>query len=289
MDERLPTDTPDEQLDTEAVAADIPAVEEASLEYLGRWNRLVSTTNWDKGRIICEWRQALVEASAPAADSSDEAWSQRVGNVSPQHVGRLRRTYQRFGQVFREYAGLYWSHFQAAVDWSDAEMYLEGAVQNDWSVAGMRHQRWEAVGAPADKKPRDEDVIAAEPDEDVQPVDVNSAESEPLPETISGTLDVVQDDESGTHDDSPSEPADADAQARSADAPFDTDEEESPVDPIRPFENLPPLPADMNEAFEAMKLAILGHKITGWQEISRGDVLSVLEALRQLALAPTED
>jgi len=51
---------------------------------------------------------------------------------------------------------------------------------------------------------------------------------------------------------------------------------------------LPPLPTDLKEAFELMKLAILSHKITGWQEIARDDVLSVLESLRQLALAPAE-
>jgi hypothetical protein len=51
---------------------------------------------------------------------------------------------------------------------------------------------------------------------------------------------------------------------------------------------LPPLPADLKEAFELMKLAILGHKISGWNEIARDDLLSVLESLKQLALAPTE-
>ena len=115
-------------------------------EYVGRWNRLVSTTNWEKGRIIFEWREALQQAGAPSSVYSDEAWSQQVGNVTPQHVGRLRRVYERFEKVHQQYRGLYWSHFQAALDWDDAEMYLEGAVQNDWSVSQMRNQRWEALG-----------------------------------------------------------------------------------------------------------------------------------------------
>jgi hypothetical protein len=63
---------------------------------------------------------------------------------------------------------------------------------------------------------------------------------------------------------------------------------ESAPPPVRPFEALPPLPADLNEAFELMKLAILAHKVSGWREIARSDVLSVLESLRQLALAPAE-
>ena len=54
------------------------------------------------------------------------------------------------------------------------------------------------------------------------------------------------------------------------------------------IEGLPPLPVDLNEAFELFKLAILNHKISGWREIGRNDVLAVLESLRQLALAPAE-
>src|SRR5690606_12131349 len=76
-------------------------------------------------------------------------WSRRVGNVTPQHVGRLRRAFERFGAVRQEYRGLFWSHFQAALDWDDAEMWLEGAVQNQWSISEMRHQRWEALGGAA--------------------------------------------------------------------------------------------------------------------------------------------
>ena len=41
------------------------AVVEASTEYVGRWNRLISTTNWEKGRIIAEWRAALQRGRCP--------------------------------------------------------------------------------------------------------------------------------------------------------------------------------------------------------------------------------
>ena len=139
----------------------------ASQPFVGQWNQLVSTTNWEKGRIITDWREALIDAQAPAAEYCDEAWSRRVGTVTGQHVGRLRRVHQRFGSVSEQYDGLYWSHFHSAMEWPDAEMYLEGAVQNKWSVSQMRAQRWEAIGAPPDQKPRDEDIITAELDEDV--------------------------------------------------------------------------------------------------------------------------
>ena len=44
---------------------DDPAAESASGPYLGRWNRLVSTTNWEKGRIICQWRERSPPPARP--------------------------------------------------------------------------------------------------------------------------------------------------------------------------------------------------------------------------------
>src|SRR5438552_3405359 len=87
--------------------------EETSLTYLKQWDRLISSTNWEKGRIIHEWRTSLVNSGAIATQYSDEAWSRRVGNVSGQHAGRLRRVFERFGDVAPSFANLYWSHFQA--------------------------------------------------------------------------------------------------------------------------------------------------------------------------------
>jgi hypothetical protein len=252
---------------------------ETSIEYVGRWNRLISTTNWEKGRIICQWREALQQADAPAANATDEAWSQQVGGVTPQHVGRLRRVYERFGDVFEQYAGLYWSHFQAACDWPDAEMYLEGAMQSGWSVSQMRDQRWEAMGGVPESKPCDADIVPAELDEDVSAVN-----DDPLPATISESLGEVHGAEDA-YDDEPRAREDDETDA-SGHMPPVADSPSAP--PLRPFEALPPLPADLNEAFELMKLAILSHKVSSWQEIARDDVLAVLESLRQLALAPAE-
>lgn len=271
MDDLHAMDAPPEQ------ETAMPLVEETSQEYLGRWNRLVSTTNWEKGRIIAAWRQALLEAGAPAAECTDEAWSRRVGNVSPQHVGRLRRVWERFGSVQSQYAGLFWSHFQAALDWLDAEMWLEGAVQNQWPVAAMRRQRWETLGAPADLKPRDADIVQADFDEDA-----DLAEDKGPADTISDSLGVVQPAEA------------ADDVEHDTPAPFDAadataDLAAASVEPVRPFEHLAALPPDLNDAFELFKLAILHHKISAWQEVSCRDVLSALDALKQLATAPTDE
>ena len=41
----------------------------------------------------------------------------------------------------------------------------------------------------------------------------------------------------------------------------------------------------MNDAFEAYKLCILRHKLAGWQDIARDDLLASLDALKQLACA----
>ena len=142
-------------IDESAVEAGLSAVAmEASTEYIGRWNRLVSTTNWEKGRIIVQWCAAMQQAEAPVAKSTDEAWAQQVGAVTPQHVGRLRRVYERFADTCGQYPELYWSHFCTALDWPDAEMWLEGAVQNGWSIAHMRRTRWECSAVPGNQSPR---------------------------------------------------------------------------------------------------------------------------------------
>ena len=48
------------------------------------------------------------------------------------------------------------------------------------------------------------------------------------------------------------------------------------------------MPADLNEAFEMFKLAVISHKLAGWKDIALEDVLSILDALKQLARAPAE-
>lgn len=257
-----------------------------SLTFVGRWEKLVSDTNWEKGRILCEWRTAMLAAGAAPYEYSDEAWSRYVGGITGQHVGRLRRVYQRFGATRTTYAGLYWSHFFAALDWDDAEMWLEGAVRNGWSVSRTRRARWETLGAVS-AEATEEEVIAAELDEDFEP----ALQSAP------GAAGTAGEPESGPAvpregeltvpgpvaehellDAQTLEPASADGRA--------TATERAPQ--VRPFAHLPDLPDDVADAFEAFKLAILTHKATGWQDVSRDDLLACLEALKELVLAATD-
>jgi len=263
--------------------------DETSSTFVKQWDHLVSSTNWEKGRIIHEWRTALVASQASPTQFSDEAWSRRVGNVSGQHVGRLRRVFERFGDVRTSYDGLYWSHFQAALEWNDAEMWLEGAVQNGWSVSQMRSSRWLAMGAPDEMRPRDADIVTAELDEDFQETAqataeiVDPAERATSPQGTTGP-DYSEGpdfgDESATYD-----------EAAGEGVPFDVDAATYPGEPsappARPFENLPELPPDLAEAFENFKLAILRHKVSNWIDVPRDAVLDTLEALRQFACAPS--
>jgi hypothetical protein len=262
------------------------AVDETSAPFLGQWNRLVSTTNWEKGRIILEWRQALLTAGGPDAEYSDEAWSLRVGNVTGQHVGRLRRVYERFDALRAELTALYWSHFQAALDWDDAEMWLEGAEQSGWSVAEMRRQRWQTLGAIEVDRPPIDDAAGQPVDEDSDAANSDSALStavgrESAARRTGGLTNGEGDERS--HESTRSADAVSDVAAAEDDQP-----EQSDIDAPGPFAHLAEMPDDMGEAFEAFKLSIIRHKFAGWRQISRDDVLTALDALRELTLAPAE-
>lgn len=269
----------------EATPALIEGTIEASQPFVGRWIHLVSTTNWEKGRIIAQWRETLSTQELPIIEFSDEAWARLVGGVTGQHAGRLRRVFTRFGESYAQYAGLYWSHFQAALDWTDAEMWLEGAVQNGWSVSAMRRSRWETLGALPEEAPRAEDVVASETDEDFEPA------RKETPSTITGQYKDIQGD--GSQGPNFSDGPDfGDADSRESSNVATSTEMQSSVDkelaPVRPFENLPPLPDDVADAFEQFKLVILRHKAEQWSDISRDDLLASLDSLKQLALTPDD-
>src|SRR5262245_37601941 len=250
----------------------------ASQPFVGRWNRLVSTTNWEKGRIIVQWREALVAQELPTTEFSDEAWSRLVGGVSGQHVGRLRRVYQRFGKMREQFPELYWSHFQAALDWDDAEMWLEGAKTSGWSVAQMRVTRWETLGKVESARPRAEDVVSAETDEDFESSRGAGGQS-PISDSAGPRYDTPD------FGDEPSASGRQDADFASREPIVGTTQE---IEFVRPFEDLPDLPADLADAFDGMKLAILHHKADGWREISADDLLRSLDALKTLVLAPSD-
>ena len=263
-------------------ATTLESLANASGQYINQWNRLVSTTNWEKGQIICEWREAIEKEGLPATECADEKWASLVGGVTGQHVGRLRRVHQEFGKVWEEYPGLFWSHFQIATEWDDSEMWLEGAVQHGWSVSQMRARRWEAPGAPEELKPREEEIMLTEMDEGAE-----VADDWVTPATATTASVRDPDDASAIeNEDSQSKSEDASSPAKRTKAQDPTGETHEPAKLARkrPFANLPDLPDDVAEAFEQFKLAILAHKMTDWSDISRDDLLASLDALKELAL-----
>jgi hypothetical protein len=284
----IPFDLPGDEA---AVATDSSMEGEGHLNstsepFVGRWNQLVSSTNWEKGRIIFDWRSRLQEADAPATEFSDEAWARRVGGVTAPHVGRLRRVFEKFGNDHESYPGLYWSHFLAAIDWDDAPLWLEGAVRSGWSISQMRDQRWEAMGGREEDRPSPSEIVDADTDEDVvmpaqgggnegryenEPGDVSAG---PLPEgpDFGDTPDGGRDPQNaGINDD-------------------DIDNLDGPAagSLIQPFAGLPDLPTDMTEAMEMFKLAIIRHKASAWSEVAPETVVQALDALKSLVTSRSQ-
>ncbi len=249
--------------------------------FIGRWNRLISQTNWEKGCIIVQWRTALIDSGASPHQFSDEAWSRVVEGVSPQHVGRLRRVYDRFGKSYESYKGLYWTHFLAALDWNDSELWLEGAVQSKWSVSQMRRMRWEVLGSDPKTAPQENEVVAVESDEGFDPLveaEQDNVETDrELQDRIgtSGPLNEGPDFGEGERDGQDSE------EYVDADEEFET---ATSVEAISPFANLPQLPVDIADSLEQFKLAIVRHRAAQWQDITPNEIVEVLDALKTFAL-----
>ncbi|WP_164101832.1 hypothetical protein [Candidatus Laterigemmans baculatus] len=268
------------------------AAEASSEPFIGQWNRLISSTNWEKGRIISEWRARLEADGAAAAEYSDEAWARRVGGVTAPHVGRLRRVYQRFADQYETYPGLYWSHFLAALDWDDAPLWLEGAVRSGWSISQMRQQRWEANGARPEDQPQAAEIVSSDTDEDVVvPAQGggnegrNEGRFENEPDGISAGP-VREEPDFGDADDAPFAAGDDPAAA----AEGEQDNLDGPGSPslVQPFAGLPDLPADMSEALEMFKLSIIRHKADGWRDVAPEAVIRTLEGLTILVSSRSE-
>ena len=254
---------------------------EQSSAFIGQWNKLISTTNWEKGAIIIEWRQTLKDEGASAGQYSDEAWCNMVGGVTPQHVGRLRRTSERFGETCESFEGLYWSHFYAALDWDDAEMWLEGAIQNDWSVSQMRNQRWETMGKLPAEKPRRDEIVASETEEEDSAVTMSDKlVSANEREYIEGPVPEGPDfgDEDKPSSGRKSEAVDSAEVSSLAEA-----SEESPAQPVRLFDSFKELPDDIRAAADMFKVAIITHKASEWEEIDQQELFDLLAALGHLA------
>ena len=168
------------------------------------------------------------------------------------------------------------------MDWPDAEMWLEGAAQSGWSVAEMRAERWESLGAPAELKPREEDIITAELDEDVVGRPSAGLDRESVAEVRDVTRRVGRPSDGEPLDD------DADGATRPTQA---TPASRRPSkrcrsSRVRPFEDLPRAARRPGRRPGGDEAGDPHHKLAGWAEVSRDDVLLALDALKQLAVSP---
>jgi hypothetical protein len=265
---------------------DSPELVELATPFVGQWNQLISTTNWEKGRIIGDWRAALIASGVGAQQYSDEAWARRVGGVTAPHVGRLRRVHERFADSFESYQGLYWSHFLAALDWEDSPLWLEGAVQSGWSVSQMREQRWQAHGAVDSQRPTASQIVEVDLDEDVidtgtSPAQGGTREYGDEPATSAGK--TYEDADFGDEEEYQSLAGPNDGGAAGITSTAENNDVPSAV---QPFANLPELPDDLADAVEMMKLAILRHKSNKWEKIDIEVVSKYLEAIGVLMRSP---
>jgi len=260
---------------------DEAASEETGEQFVGQWNRLVSTTNWEKGSIICQWREVLMTEGAAVTEYSDEAWAQLVGGVTSQHIGRLRRVFQRFGEEREQYQGLFWSHFQAALEWDDAEMWLEGAIRNEWSISQMRGKRWETLGTPPEDQQAEVDALELEaeidPPEKPTPAKASATETSAAPSKLS----TVQPTSQGVT----SSEEESTAAKESLDSTTTTQSPTQTSKRVKLQVDVEELPDDLAEAFEAFKLAIIAQRREGWSDTTPAAVVKCLGALRELVEA----
>lgn len=279
--------TPDEQTNATQESAELsPELLALQQPFVGRWNTLVSTTNWEKGRIISQWRAALIEAGAPSTEYSDEAWAQRVGGVTAPHVGRLRRVFDRFADDQPKYEGLYWSHFLAALDWDDAALWLQGAVEEKWSVSNMRDKRWKANGEVESQRPTASQIVEVDLDED-QPemgggeLAAATAPGEETTRDYDGDTDGVQ----GPTYEGP-DFGDEEELNKLGESGREEGESglatETPPSPLQPFAGLPELPDDLSDVIEQLKLSILRHKSAGFNDVPADVIRRYLEAVALL-------
>lgn len=280
---RISVDSSSETATLEANELDARSLE-VTAPFVGKWNTLISQTNWEKGRIISEWRSALIEANATVMDYSDETWSKQVGAVTSQHVGRLRRVYERFGSTQVSYQGLYWSHFLAALDWDDAELWLEGAVRSGWSISEMRRTRWESSGSDPKHNPKDVELITSEVDDgftSLKTQEEEDIESDRSSEDGISTGKSYEDADFGDADEDNlnSSGSSQDAMQSESDVPWEDDSKQL----ANPFASLPTLPPDVADAMEQFKLCIVRHRSTQWADLSQKTMLDTLDALRAFA------
>lgn len=125
-------------------------VPESEEELVVRAQTAISRCNWVVGECAVKWTVRYAEGR------TDADFAALVG-LSPDQVFQRRRVWETFGDVYKNYPSLRWSHFYVSLRWEDALDCLQWAVENGAAVAEMKAWR---------RAIRGEDLTAeAEPDE----------------------------------------------------------------------------------------------------------------------------
>ena len=186
----------------------------------------------------------------------------------------------RFESTYESFNGLYWSHFLAALDWEDAPMWLQGAVEEGWSVSIMRQKRWEAEGAVESKRPTDSQVVEVELDEDVVlPAQGGGREKDygDSPDGVA-TGPTYEGPDFGDEEELSSLSGGKDSTGGAA-AISEVDESGEATSPVQPFVGLPEVPDDLSDAIETLKLTLLRLKTDGWRDVDVDTVQKYLDAI----------
>lgn len=109
-------------------------ITETEVQLIDTAQAAVSQCNWVVGECASKWTKKY------ARGRTDAEFAQEIG-LTPDQVYQRRRVWETFGDVYREYANLKWSHFYVALNWNDAPECLQWAEENEGTVAEMRAWR----------------------------------------------------------------------------------------------------------------------------------------------------
>jgi hypothetical protein len=166
------------------------------------------------------------------------------------------------------------------LDWDDAEDWLVDASENQWSVATMRLQRWEAIGSPAGQKPNDADIIMSEPDEDVNPYN----DSDTVLDGNRKGVEPNRDKDKKKKGDNSNSGGGSGSNSSGSSNDNDFGNFSSPAEAFAQMKQMKDLPEDLKEAFEQLKVVILSHKISGWREVDPQRILTFLNAMKVVVM-----
>lgn len=123
------------------VAAEVRQDQDSEAAIIRQIKESISTNNWNIGRLAALWTTAW------ARGRGDGDLGGMVG-MSGDQVGQRRRVWERFGGKTDTYQFLSWSHFYAALNWDDAESYLQWASDNQATVSELKAYRQAKVAPP---------------------------------------------------------------------------------------------------------------------------------------------